>query len=89
MKIIKTEKDNKTITEIKFSGMDYSLIFGIIGSIKFIVKCFTERRKNKWERRRGEENQLENNERRRGEENQLKKNLWCKTSFELESIFLI
>lgn len=47
MKIIKTIKDNKTITEIKFSGSDFTLVFGILGSIKFIVKCFTERRKNK------------------------------------------
>lgn len=47
MKIIKTVKDNKTITEIKFSASDYTLIFGIIGSIKFIVKCFCDRRRNK------------------------------------------
>jgi hypothetical protein len=47
MKIIKSIKDNKTTTEIKFSGADFTLIFGILSSIKFIVKCFTERRKNK------------------------------------------
>lgn len=47
MKIIKTNKDNKTVTEIKFSGSDFTLIFGIIGSIKFIVKCMSNRRKDK------------------------------------------
>lgn len=45
MKIIKTVKDNKTTTEIKFSASDYTLIFGILGSIKFIVKCVSNRRK--------------------------------------------
>lgn len=45
MKIIKTVKDNKTTTEIKFNCTDYTLIFGILGSIKFIVKCITNREK--------------------------------------------
>lgn len=45
MKIIKTVKDNKTTTEIKFGGSDFTLIFGILGSIKFIVKCFTNKRR--------------------------------------------
>lgn len=45
MKVIKTVKDNKTITEIKFSASDYTLIFGILGSIKFIVKCISNRKK--------------------------------------------
>ena len=45
MKIIKTVKDNKTTTEIKFSASDYTLIFGILGSIKFIVKCVSNWRK--------------------------------------------
>lgn len=45
MKIIKTTKDNKQTTELKFSASDYTLIFGIFGSIKFIVKCISNRRK--------------------------------------------
>lgn len=45
MKIIKTIKDNKTITEIKFGGADFTLIFGILGSIKYIVKCITSKRR--------------------------------------------
>lgn len=47
MKIIKTVKDNKTTTELKWSASDFTLIFGILGSIKFIVKCITNRRKTK------------------------------------------
>ena len=45
MKIIKTVKDNKTTTEVKFSASDYTLIFGILGSIKFIVKCISNRKR--------------------------------------------
>lgn len=47
MKIIKTVNGNKTITEIKFSASDYTLIFGILGSIRFIVKCITNRKRDK------------------------------------------
>ena len=39
MKITKTVNGNKTITDIKFNATDYTLIFGILGSIRFIVKC--------------------------------------------------
>lgn len=44
MKIIKTVKDNKTITEIKLSGQDFTIIFAVLGSVKFIVKCLSNRR---------------------------------------------
>ena len=47
MKIIKTVKDNKTTTEVKFSASDYTLIFGILGSIKFIVKAICNKRRDK------------------------------------------
>jgi hypothetical protein len=45
MKIIKTIKDNKTMTEYKFSGADFTLIFGVLSTIKYIVKCFTNKRR--------------------------------------------
>ena len=45
MKITNTVKDNKTITDINFSMTDYTLIFGMLGSIKFIVKCICNRKR--------------------------------------------
>ena len=45
MKIIKTVNGDKTITDINFSMTDYTLIFGILGSIKFIVKCICNRKR--------------------------------------------
>lgn len=47
MKIIKTVKENKTTTEIKFSASDYTLIFGFLGIIKFIIKSICDRRNEK------------------------------------------
>ena len=38
MKIIKTVKGDKTTTEYKLNATDYTLIIGILGSIKFVVK---------------------------------------------------
>ena len=45
MKVIKTVKNDKITYDYKLSTSDYGLIFALLGTIKYVVKCICNRKR--------------------------------------------